>query len=92
MTSCACSEKKRPLPTALPEGSNERPRQWFVLRRNESASAFNGYRRQWSDKSYVQCRVCGRAWDTKAAYVADLPNCEYFPERVAPAVEPWTDQ
>lgn len=49
---------------------------WVVLQRNGNASAFNGYRWQWSAYSAVQCRKCFRWWRTKAAYVADLPDTE----------------
>lgn len=89
MGACRCSEKKRPLPTALPPGSNDRPRQWFVLRRNESSSAFNGYHAEWSDFSTIQCRVCGGHWRSRSRVVEALPNCEFWPEFNPPAVEPW---
>lgn len=83
---CACAERHRPI-GPLGEGSNQRPRQWFVLRRNYSRSAFNGYRSEWSDYSDVQCRVCRNVWRTKAPYVHSLQDCEYFPSRNAPKME-----
>lgn len=89
MSACTCSEKQRPL--TVPAGSNDRPRQWFVLERNASRSAFNGYKQVWSDFSWVQCRVCGAHWKTKAAWVGDLKNCEHFPETVAPRVPAYED-
>lgn len=90
MPACECSERKRPLPSDLPAGSNERPRQWFVWTpRNTSCSAFNGYRPAWSAFSWVECRVCGSAWKTKGAFVDDLPDCDFAPERNAPRVPAW---
>lgn len=86
MPSCLCAERARPLPTCLAEGSNERPRQWFVLVRNESRSAFNGYAACWSDYSLIHCRVCGASWRTRGAFVGGLDNCEFFPERNPPQV------
>lgn len=51
---------------------------WRVTARNCNYSAFNGYRRTYSDYSEVTCdrRLggCGRFWRTKAAYVAALPS------------------
>lgn len=79
MAACRCSERHRPLSTDLPQGSNERGRQWVVLRRNESCSAFNGYRRMWSATSSVACRVCGAYWGTKAEFVYILPNSDLWP-------------
>ncbi len=82
---CKCAEAIRP--TSFQAGSNQRPRQWFVLRRNYSCSAFNGYRREWSAFSDVHCRVCGSQWRTKAAFVDELADCEFFPHstpKVAP--------
>jgi transcription elongation factor Elf1 len=37
-------------------------------------SAFNGYRRQYSDYSEITCDACGHSWRTKAKYVEDLPK------------------
>lgn len=91
MTACKCGERHRPFKNDLPEGSNERPRQWFVTRRNETASAFNGYRRVWSASSDIMCRVCGAFWRTKAKWVSELENCEYWPQQHAPRVEPWKE-
>lgn len=89
MYACKCTERRRPLSADLPRGSNERPRQWFVLRRNESRSAFNGYRAEWSKKSLVSCRVCGAQWATASKVVEQLENCEYWPASTAPRVEPF---
>ena len=47
-----------------------------VLRRNYSISAFNGYRREWSDFDVVHCNACGREWRTKGDDVGLLPNAE----------------
>lgn len=91
MTACSCPEKSAPLPVDLKPGDNRRPRQWFVIRRNRSRSAFNGYCEQWSDFSDVYCRACGRYWRTKAAYVSGLLNCEFWPNH-APRVERIEDQ
>ena len=49
-------------------------RRWTVFRRNYSCSAFNGYRREWSAYSDVECKTCERMWRTKAAYVDGLPD------------------
>jgi len=84
---CRCGERRRPLAPEV-AGTNRRPRQWFVTRRHYSQSAFSGYRREWSDSSDVHCRVCGAYWRTAASYVESLQDCEYFPERNPPAVEP----
>jgi hypothetical protein len=81
-------ERNQPFPIDLSPGSNERPRQWFVLTRNSSRSAFNGYRETWSDFSLIACRVCGAHWRTKSTFVSKLSNSEYFPERHEPRVEP----
>lgn len=86
MPACRCSERKRPFKRDLAQGSNERPRQWFVLRRNYSCSAFNGYRTMWSDYSDLACRVCAAHWRSKSPYVAALDNCEYWPESHPPMV------
>lgn len=88
MPACICTERNRPLKADLPNGSNERPRQWFVFRRNYSRSAFNGYRAVWSDFSDLSCRVCGAHWRSRASYVAKLDNCEFWPRERAPKVEP----
>lgn len=84
---CSCDERRRPLQSALPVGSNRRPRQWFVLRRNWTRSAFTGYRVAWSASSDICCRVCGSHWRSSASWVADLPDCEYWPERHYPREE-----
>lgn len=83
MSACKCSERKRPL--LLPIGSNDRPRQWVVWSRNYSQSAFNGYRRQWSDYSTVFCPVCRSMWRTKMD-VSDIPDSKFFPQSQDPKV------
>ncbi len=88
MPACQCAEKKRPA--TVPPGANERPRQWFVLTRNSSRSAFNGYHEAWSDYSNICCRVCGAHWRTKAD-VGDYADSEFFPEKSEPKVEPICD-
>lgn len=85
---CQCNERRRPLPSQIEQGRNTRPRQWFVVRRNYTRSAFNGYHSMWSEFSDIACRVCGRHWRSKASWVSGLPDCEYWPERVPPKVEP----
>jgi hypothetical protein len=49
---------------------------WVVIQRNMNASAFNGYRPQWSRYSAVRCdhAGCGRVWRTDADYVGNLPD------------------
>ncbi len=49
---------------------------WVVVQRNYSEFVLNGYRRQASDYSRVQCTLgsCNADWRTKAAYVEDLPD------------------
>lgn len=89
MSACSCSERSRPFADELAPGSNERQRQWVVLTRHESRSAFNGYRKEWSDYSLIACRVCGSQWRTKAAFVCRLSNSEYFPKRREPQVLAW---
>lgn len=85
---CRCAERRRLFAHELPPGSNERPRQWFVLgARNQSCSAFNGYRPRWSPTSLVACRVCGACWRTRID-VSGLLVSNYFPERSEPRVEP----
>lgn len=86
--SCLCSERHRPFEKDLPVGSNDRPRQWFVLRRNYSVSAFNGGNREWSDFSDIECRVCGARWRSRALYVDYLRDDGFFPQTVAPRVPP----
>ena len=86
---CKCGERRRPLKIDIPAGSNDRPRQWFVLRRNESRSAFNGYRAEWSKNSLVSCRVCGAQWSTASKVVAQLDDCEFWPASIAPKAEPF---
>lgn len=87
MGACRCAERDRPFVESLRLGSNERPRQWFVINRNTSRSAFSGYREEWSAFSTVCCRVCGAWWKSKASFISKLTDCEYFPDRVSPRVE-----
>ena len=47
---------------------------WVVDHREHNHSAFNGGHRTASDYSQVRCITCGRAWRSKAAYVAALPD------------------
>ena len=92
MSACRCGERKRPLRSDLPAGSNQRPRQWFVLKRNYSISAFNGGRREWSASSWICCRVCGAHWSTQSQTTVDnLDDSEFFPGGHEPKVEPWSD-
>ena len=64
---CKCEESKKPI--------NERA--WSVHQRNCNHSAFNGYRRTYSDYSGVFCDRCGTYWRTKAAYVDKLKDGVY---------------
>ena len=90
MTACKCSEKKRPFKSSLPKNSNERPRQWFVINRNHRHYKSPGrFGSTWSDYSRIECRVCGGYWKTKAKWVNELDDCEYFPNSHAPKVEPY---
>ncbi len=47
-----------------------------VIARNENHSAFNGYKRTWSEYSHVRCTRpgCYGDWRTKAKYVDHLPD------------------
>jgi hypothetical protein len=47
---------------------------WRVWQRNCNHSAFNGYRRTWSEYSQVVCLVCDGNWRTKAMYVTRLKD------------------
>jgi hypothetical protein len=86
MTACRCGEKKRAI--KLPRGSNDRPRQWFVITRNRRLYKSPGlFGSHWSDYSTVHCRVCDAYWKTKAPYVSQLDNCEYFPHQHPPKME-----
>lgn len=64
MTTCNCSEKKKPVEL----------RAWRVARRHWACSAFEGYRRRYSEYSYVQCLACSAFWKTKAKYVESLKD------------------
>ena len=50
-----------------------RPRNIWIINYLCHYSAFNGYKKTWSDYSLVQCRECGDTWRTKAGYVHDFP-------------------
>lgn len=63
---CKCDESKKPLGE----------RRWFVSDRNCNHSAFNGYRRTWSDYSSIKCGTCRACWRTKAAYVCLLRDAD----------------
>jgi hypothetical protein len=47
---------------------------WHVTQRNGNASAFNGYRWQYSDYSQIRCPLDGLTWRSKGRYVDDLPD------------------
>lgn len=49
---------------------------WVVVERNYNRSAFNGYRRTYSDYSLVRCTAsgCHGVWRTKAKFVNSLPD------------------
>lgn len=90
MRACNCSERKRPLPSDLPAGSNERPRQWFVWTRHSRHYRSPGpLGSTWSRYSTVHCNVCGGYWKTKAPYVDKLQDCEYFPHDHPPQAQPY---
>jgi hypothetical protein len=88
-TSCSCSERQRPL--TVPAGSNDRPRQWFVLQRQCNHSAFNGYRWTRSAYSSLRCAVCGAIWRTKADYVDQLRSDATAPGANFTTVQPLED-
>ena len=52
--------------------SSRHRRYWVVTARQATFSATGGWAR--SAYSSVRCPRCGRAWRTKAAYVASLPD------------------
>ncbi len=56
------------------ENKKEHQKHWVVLKRNYQESAFNGYHREYTDRSTVMCPLCYRVWRTKAAYVRSLPD------------------
>lgn len=61
---CNCQERKKPV----------NQRNWVVIKRNYSCSAFNGYHCKHSDYSTVYCRSCHAVGRTKAKYVYVLPD------------------
>jgi hypothetical protein len=62
--SCRCPERRKPA----------KERAWVVVQRNGNASAFNGYRWQYSDWSLIWCQGCHALGRTKAAFVEQLKN------------------
>jgi hypothetical protein len=62
--SCHCPERKKPV----------EERNWVVIDRNCHYSAFNGYKRTWSERSTVLCKSCGAVGRTKAKYVVRLKD------------------
>ncbi len=62
--SCRCPERAKPVVD----------RAWFVVQRNFQCSAFNGYRKQYTDRSTVVCGQCGRTGRTQARFVDLLPD------------------
>ncbi|UVB02955.1 hypothetical protein PM396_gp32 [Xanthomonas phage vB_Xar_IVIA-DoCa1] len=63
-TACKCEESKKPITE----------RKWFVYQRNCNHSAFNGYRRTYSEWSSIGCQCCRATWRTKADYVFQLKD------------------
>jgi hypothetical protein len=49
---------------------------WLVVQYHCNFSAFNGYRKTYSDYSGIRCMQCNRFWRTKAAYVESLSSTE----------------
>lgn len=88
MSACKCGERERPFLSDLPTGSNDRPRQWYVVRRHVSRSAFNGYRERYSRFCSVYCAVCGAYWRTAADFPTHLPDAPDLPAPL-PKAEPW---
>lgn len=72
---CECGESKKPV----------RERKWVVWQRNCNHSAFNGYRRTFSEYSSVTCHVCGAVWRTKANYVCLFPDGGHMYDQPKPA-------
>ena len=62
--SCHCPERKKPA----------KDRQWHVIQRNFQCSAFDGYRREYTERSTVRCKTCGATGRTAAKYVDLLPD------------------
>ena len=63
---CKCPERRKPV----------KQRKWVVITRNCNYSAFNGYRRTFSEYSLVYCPECQALGRTKAAYVDQLKDGE----------------
>lgn len=55
---------------------NDRRKHWVVIQRNCSRSAFNGYKRTFSEYSHVIClgKGCMGSFRTKGKYVSLLPD------------------
>lgn len=62
--SCHCAERAKPA----------YERAWFVVQRNFQCSAFNGYRREYTDRSTVVCGQCGETGRTAAKFVDLIPD------------------
>lgn len=63
---CKCPENQKPMAE----------RNWRVAQRNCNHSAFNGYRRTYSEYSSIHCLSCNRAWRTTASYVPLLRDLD----------------
>jgi len=63
---CQCAQRKKPV----------NKRRWLVMDRNCNYSAFNGYRKTFSDYSAIRCMCCGAYWRTKSRYVDYLDDAE----------------
>jgi hypothetical protein len=68
MPRCRCPESRRPL----------LDRRWAVVRRNEVASAFEGYRPRFSRFSDLFCFACQSSWRSAGAYVAGVRDAAGF--------------
>lgn len=80
--------------TACTDSARHR-KYWRVVQRQCNHSAFNGYRRTYSDYSTVICMApaairgtCAGAWRTKAAYVTALPDATDAERRTFRVEEP----
>ena len=67
-TVCRCPEREKPLSQ----------RAWVITCWKGNVSAFNGYRKQYSDYCAIHCNACSANWRSKAAYAERLaldPGC-----------------